>query len=50
MEQKILVVYFSATGTTKPLAEYAADIVNADLYEIIAAEPYTDAELYRRPS
>lgn len=45
MEQKILVVYFSATGTTKPLAEYAADIVNADLYEIIAAEPYTDADL-----
>lgn len=45
MEQKILVVYFSATGTTRPLAEYAADILNADLYEIIAAEPYTDADL-----
>ena len=25
MEQKTLVVYFSATGTTEPLAEYAAE-------------------------
>lgn len=31
METKTLVVYFSATGTTKPLAEYAAEILNADL-------------------
>jgi flavodoxin len=45
MDQKVLVAYFSATGTTRPLAEYAADILNADLYEIIAAEPYTDADL-----
>lgn len=45
MNQKILVVYFSATGTTRTLAEYAVDILNADLYEIIAAEPYTDADL-----
>lgn len=41
----ILVVYFSATGTTKPLAEYAADILNADIYEIVPAVPYSEADL-----
>lgn len=45
MEQKILVVYFSATGTTKPLAEYATEILNADLYEIVPEDPYTEADL-----
>lgn len=45
MEKKTLVVYFSATGTTKLLAEYAAEISGGDLYEIVAAEPYTDADL-----
>lgn len=44
-EGKTLVAYFSATGTTQPLAEYAADILNADLYEIVAKEPYTQADL-----
>ena len=42
---KTLVAYFSATGTTRPLAEYAAEILNADLYEIVPAVPYTDADL-----
>lgn len=41
----ILVVYFSATGTTKPLAEYAADILNADIYEIVPSTPYTEEDL-----
>ena len=41
----ILVVYFSATGTTKQIAEYAADILNADLYEIVPEDPYTDEDL-----
>ncbi len=45
MDDKILVVYFSATGTTKPLAEYAAEILNADIYEIVPEEPYTEADL-----
>ncbi len=40
-----LVVYFSATGTTKPLAEYAADILNADIYEIVPSDPYTEEDL-----
>lgn len=43
--EKILVAYFSATGTTRPLAEYAADILDADLYEIVPEVPYTDADL-----
>ena len=42
---RTLVAYFSATGTTRPLAEYAAEILDADLYEIIPVEPYTDADL-----
>ena len=41
----ILVVYFSATGTTKQTAEYAADILDADIYEIVPEDPYTDADL-----
>lgn len=39
-----LVVYFSATGTTKGIAEKIADVTGADLYEIIAAVPYTDED------
>ncbi len=42
---KVLVAYFSATGTTKKLAEYAAEVTGADLYEIVPAEPYSDADL-----
>lgn len=39
-----LVVYFSATGTTKGIAEKIADVTGADIYEIIAAVPYTDED------
>ena len=42
---KTLVVYFSRTGHTKPLAEYAADILAADLYELRAKIPYTDEDI-----
>lgn len=45
MGTKILVVYFSCTGTTKKLAEYAADILDADLYEIVPQKPYTEKDL-----
>ncbi len=41
----ILVAYFSATGTTKGVAENIADNLSADLYEIIPSEPYTDDDL-----
>lgn len=40
-----LVVYFSATGTTKSVAEKIAEITGADTYEIKAAQEYTDADL-----
>lgn len=41
----VLVAYFSATGTTKGVAEKIAAITNADMYEIIPADPYTDEDL-----
>lgn len=41
----VLVAYFSATGTTKPLAEYAAESLGADLYEIVPEQPYTSEDL-----
>ena len=41
----ILVAYFSCTGTTKKLAGYAAEYLNADLYEIRPEDPYTEEDL-----
>ena len=38
---KILVAYFSYTGNTKLLAGYAAELLGADLAEIVPAQPYT---------
>ena len=43
--EKCLVAYFSATGTTKHVAESLAKSMDADLYEIKAATPYSDADL-----
>lgn len=42
---KTLVVYFSATGTTKGVAEQIAAAANADTYEILAAQTYTADDL-----
>ncbi|MBR1907804.1 NAD(P)H-dependent oxidoreductase [bacterium] len=42
---KKLVVYFSASGVTKDLAENLSKAANADIYEIKPKEPYTDADL-----
>ncbi|GFI61296.1 glyoxal reductase [Clostridiales bacterium] len=42
---KVLVAYFSATGTTKLLAEYTAEIMNGDIYEIVPETPYTSEDL-----
>ncbi len=44
-KMKTLVAYFSATGTTKALAEKIASELNADLYEIKPEVPYTAADL-----
>ena len=37
---KTLVVYFSWSGNTKVAAEYAREILNADIFEIIPANRY----------
>ena len=42
---KILVVYFSAGGTTKRLAGKLAEAVDADLFEIVPEAPYTRTDL-----
>ena len=44
-EKDVLVVYFSATGNTKAVAEKIAAITDADIYEITAAVEYTEADL-----
>ena len=44
-DKETMVVYFSATGTTKGVAEKIAGITGADTYEIKAAQEYTDADL-----
>ncbi len=44
-EGKALVVYFSATGNTKAVAETLAGLQGADLYEIVPEQPYTDEDL-----
>lgn len=42
---KALVVYFSATGNTKAVAETLAGLQDADIYEIVPEQPYTDEDL-----
>lgn len=42
---KNLVTYFSATGTTAKVAQNLAKAIDADLYEIEPAVPYTAADL-----
>lgn len=39
---KILVAYFSATGTTQRVAERIVELTGADVYRIEAAEPYAE--------
>ena len=43
--KETLVIFFSATGTTKAVAEKIAAITEAELYEIKAAQEYSDADL-----
>ena len=44
-EGRVLVAYFSATGTTKSVAERMARVVGGDLYAITPEKPYTSADL-----
>ncbi|MBQ5442950.1 MAG: flavodoxin, partial [Oscillospiraceae bacterium] len=45
MANKILVAYFSASGTTRRAAQRVADAAGADLFEIAPLTPYTKADL-----
>ena len=45
MDQKVLVAYFSATGTTKGIAQQLAEVAGADLHEIKPEQPYTETDL-----
>lgn len=40
-----LVAYFSATGNTEGIAQHLQAILDADLYEIVPAESYSDDDL-----
>ena len=42
---KILVNYFSASGTTKKVAEKVSSAINGDLFEIQPKEKYTEEDL-----
>lgn len=42
---KILIAYFSATGTTTYIAEKLADVTSGKLYLITPIKPYTSVDL-----
>lgn len=42
---KVLVVYYSATGTTEGVANTIAEETGGDLFEVEPTEPYTDDDL-----
>ena len=42
---KTLIVYYSATGNTKEVAEEMAEDLNADIFEIVPSAPYTLEDL-----
>lgn len=42
---KILVAYYSATGSTKAVAETIAETTGADLFEITPKDPYSNDDL-----
>lgn len=44
-KESILVVYFSATGTTENIAHTVAELLESDIYEIIPEQAYTADDL-----
>ena len=44
-DMKVLVAYFSASGTTRSVAQKLAEVAGGTLHEITPAQPYTDADL-----
>lgn len=44
-EGKVLVVYFSASGNTETAAQGIATALNADLFELVPEQPYTEEDL-----
>ncbi len=44
-QTKVLVVYFSATSSTKAVAGYIAETLGADTFELTPQEPYLAADL-----
>lgn len=50
-DQKTLVVYFSATGSTKRVAEYIAQYTSGDIFELVPEENYNSEDLrYTNPN
>lgn len=47
-QKRAAVLYFSATGTTKAVAEKIASATGADIYEIVPKEKYSSADLNYR--
>lgn len=45
MQKKVLITYFSATGTTAQVAKRIANVTGGDLYAITPVESYTSADL-----
>lgn len=42
---KVLVAYYSATGSTKAVAETIAEATDGDLFELTPTEPYSSGDL-----
>ena len=42
---KTLVVYYSASGNTEKVANYIKDAANADIFELVPVDKYTDDDL-----
>ena len=43
-----MVVYFSATGSTKAVAGYIAETLGADTFELTPQEPYLVLEMIKK--